>query len=192
MSKAITKRPKQKVTFKSSNYQIVKRISEVIDFLLDGLTKHEIVRYASEKWRVGERQTETYLARANVKIEEIATKAQEGAFDKIRARLERQYRRAVQAGDGQLARLLILDMRRLYALDKAPKAPIDEDGNAVPPELKQTINVLAILNREAPEAFNKFVEVTTVPRTNGKTKKRRLPAKTKTKIRKQKNGTEKH
>jgi len=179
MSKAITKRPKRKVTPKGSNYQIVKRISEVIDFLLDGLTKHEIVRYASEEWRVGERQTETYLARANVKIEEIATKAQEGAFDKVRARLERQYRRAVQAGDGQLARLLILDMRRLYALDKAPKAPTDEDGNAVPPELKQTINVLAILNQKAPEAFDKFVEVTTVPGTNGTTKKKRLSAKTK-------------
>jgi len=50
----------------------------------------------------------------------------------------------------------------------------------VSPELKQTINVLAILNQKHPEAFNKFVEVTTMPETNGTTKKKRLPAKTKT------------
>ena len=184
MSKAITERPKRKVTPRSSNYQIVKRVGTVIDFLLDGLSKYEIVQYASKEWGITSRQLQTYLVRANAKIEEIATKAQEGAFDKVRVRLERQYRRAVQAEDGQLARLLILDMRRLYALDKAPKASIDEEGNAVPPELKQTINVLAILNQKAPEAFNKFVEVTTVPGTNGTAKKKRLPTKTKTKRRK--------
>lgn len=183
MSKAITKRPKRKVTPKSSNYQIVKRVGTVIDFLLDGLSKHEIVRFTSDEWGVGSRQTEVYLQRANIKIEEIATKAQEGAFNKVRARLERQYRRAIQTEDGQLARLLILDMRRLYALDKPAKSPINEDGNAVPPELKQTINILAILNQRAPEAFDKFVEVTTVPGTNGTAKKKRLPVKTKTKQR---------
>jgi len=73
---------------------------------------------------------------------------------------------------------------RLNGLDAAPKAPLDPDGNAVPPELKQTINILAMLNQQAPEAFDKFVEVTTVPGTNGTAKKKRLPTKTKTKRRK--------
>jgi len=54
----------------------------------------------------------------------------------------------------------------------------------VTPELKQTINVLAILNQKAPEAFDKFVEVTTVPKTNGTARKKRLPAKTKTRRKK--------
>lgn len=60
---------------------------------------------------------------------------------------------------------------RLNGLDAAPKVPVDPDGNAVPPELKQVINVLTILNQKAPDAFDKFVEVTTVPGTNGMAKK---------------------
>jgi len=72
---------------------------------------------------------------------------------------------------------------RLNGLDAAPKAPTDKDGNVVPPELKQTINVLAILNQKHPEAFDKFVEVTTVPGTNGMAKKKQIQAKTKTKRR---------
>jgi len=54
----------------------------------------------------------------------------------------------------------------------------------VTPELKQTINVLAILNQKAPEAFDKFVEVTTVPSANGTVrKKKQISTKTKTKRR---------
>jgi len=49
----------------------------------------------------------------------------------------------------------------------------------VTPELKHTINVLAILNQQAPDAFDKFVEVTTVSSANGNAKNKRLPAKTK-------------
>jgi len=77
---------------------------------------------------------------------------------------------------------------RLNGLDAAPKAPTDKDGNVVPPELKQTINVLAILNQKHPEAFDAFVEVTTVPGANGAVrKKKQLSAKTKTKRRKKAN-----
>ncbi len=62
---------------------------------------------------------------------------------------------------------------RLNGFDAPPKAPVDKDGHVVPPELKRTINVLAMLNREAPEAFDKFVEVTTVPPgENGTAKKK--------------------
>jgi len=71
---------------------------------------------------------------------------------------------------------------RLNGLDAAPKTPTDKDGNVVPPELKQTINVLAILNQKHPEAFDAFVEVTTASGVNGVArKKKQLPAKTKTK-----------
>jgi len=55
----------------------------------------------------------------------------------------------------------------------------------VTPELKQTINILAILNQRHPDAFDKFVEVTTVPGANGTVKKRKQIQK-KTKTRKKK------
>ena len=50
---------------------------------------------------------------------------------------------------------------------------VDADQQ-VTPELKQTINILAMLNQQAPEAFDKFVEVTTVPGTNSTAKKKHI------------------
>jgi len=65
---------------------------------------------------------------------------------------------------------------------------LDIKDQQVPPELKQTINILAILNQKHPEAFDAFVEVTTVPGANGAVRKRKqLLAKTKTKRRKKTN-----
>ncbi len=159
---------------KSTNAEVVQRIKFMVDLILDGLSSHEILQYTSVEWGgLSDRQIFEYISRANEKIELMAEKYQEEAFNKIRARLERQYRRALQIKDGYLARLLLQDMRKLYALDKAPRAPIDEDGHAVPPELKQTINVLAILNQKHPDAFDAFVEVTTVPPgENGTAKKK--------------------
>ena len=68
---------------------------------------------------------------------------------------------------------------RLNGLDVAQKSLVDGEGNVFPPELKQVINVLTVLNEKAPEAFDAFVEVTTEPRTNGMANKQ-IPAKTKT------------
>jgi len=70
---------------------------------------------------------------------------------------------------------LRLSARRiqLNGLNAPPKAPVDKGGNTVPPELKQTINVLATLQQKHPEAFDAFVEVTTVPPgENGTAKKK--------------------
>lgn len=106
---------------KGTNYEIIQRVSAVIDFILDGLSRHEIVQYSAQEWGINTRQTATYIAHANKKIGQMADKYERDAFNKIRARLERQYRVAVKAEDGHLARLLIQDMRKLYGFDKPEK-----------------------------------------------------------------------
>ena len=109
---------------KSTKYEVIQRVKLVIDFLLDGLSSNEIIHYGSEKWKITGRQVETYIQYANKRIERMAGKAEQRAFDRIRARLERQYRRAIQKEDGQLARLLMQDIRKLYGLDKPEQKEI--------------------------------------------------------------------
>lgn len=103
---------------KATNYEIIQRVKTVIDFLLDGLSRYEILQYTAENWKLHTRQTDQYIEWANTRIGRMAKKTEEHAFNKIRARLERQYRRAVQKDDGRLVRMLIQDMRELYGFDK--------------------------------------------------------------------------
>jgi len=155
---------------KATNYEIIQRVKLVIDLLLDGLTRYEICHYASKPrdefydeegknsgWGMSFRQTDRYIRFANKRIERMANKAEQEAFDKIRTRIEKQYRRAVQAKDGHLARLLIQDMRKLYALDKAPKAAVDNDGKPVPDAVHIT-TVLAILDADTAKQISKATQ----------------------------------
>lgn len=103
---------------KATNYEVIQRVKDVIDFLLDGLSRYEILEYARKNWDLSRAQSDIYIRRANIRIARMAKKAEEYAFDKIRARLEREYRRAVQKQDGRLVRMLIQDMRDLYGFDK--------------------------------------------------------------------------
>lgn len=49
---------------KSTNVEIDERINTVYDLLLRAHSRTQIVRYCAEKWKVGERQAENYIARA--------------------------------------------------------------------------------------------------------------------------------
>jgi hypothetical protein len=49
---------------KSTNTELDQRINTVYDLLLRAYSRTQIVRYAADNWQVGERQAETYIARA--------------------------------------------------------------------------------------------------------------------------------
>ena len=49
---------------KSTNLQIQERVNTVYQLLIKSYSRFEIVQYASEKWGVGDRQADEYLARA--------------------------------------------------------------------------------------------------------------------------------
>lgn len=57
--------------------------------------KHEIVRYASDNWGIGERQVESYLARAREALSEINKSSVEEHTAVIHAGLSRLYRIAL-------------------------------------------------------------------------------------------------
>ena len=84
--------------------------------------------------------TPIYIKWANKRIERQAARDDYDMFYKVKRRLQRQYRRAIQKEDGHLARLLIKDMRELYAFDKPRKAEVNESGKAISPEFNFIIN----------------------------------------------------
>jgi len=88
---------------KATNYEIILRVTRIIDFVLDGLSRYEIVQFGSKEWGITNRQVDDYIAYANKRISRMAEKIEEQSFNRIRNRLERQYRRAIQKGDGMLA-----------------------------------------------------------------------------------------
>ena len=147
---------------KATNYEIIQRVTRIIDFMLDGLSRYEIVQFGSKEWDITNRQVDDYIAYANKRIKIMADKIEEQAFSRTRNRLERQYRRAIQKDDGMLARLLIGDMRKLYSHDQAPKAAIDDAGKAViPVVLNRVSNFLTLIKDADPKAYEAFVKVTT-------------------------------
>ena len=114
---------------KSTNYEIIQRVKEVIGFLLDGLNRYEILEYTRENWELSRAQTDIYISRANTRIGRMAEQAEDKAFDRIRNRLERQYQSSIQDGDGRLTLAILDKMCKLYGLDKPIKiAPTTPDG----------------------------------------------------------------
>lgn len=49
---------------KSSNVEIDARVNTIYDLLLRAYSRTQIVRYCSDTWDVGERQSENYISRA--------------------------------------------------------------------------------------------------------------------------------
>ena len=111
---------------KSTRKELIERTSIMVGFLLDGLEPYEIRQYTSKEWEISGRQTDRYVLWANTRIQRAAERDDRHMLYTIKRRLVRQYRRAVQKGDGQLARLLIKDLRELYGFDKPKKVALTD------------------------------------------------------------------
>jgi len=110
---------------KATNYEIIQRVKLIVEFLLDGLSRYEIQQYAAKNWELTARPVDTYIAYANKRIGRLADKAEKKAFDLVRTRLERQYRRSCQKADGHLTLKVLDKMCKLYGLEKVvtPDSP---------------------------------------------------------------------
>ena len=122
---------------KSTKAEVIRRVTLVRNMILDGLEAHEMLQYSTqpeENWGVNLRMIYIYIKYANERIKRQAERDDVIMFYQVKRRLQRQYKRAVQNNEGQLARLLLKDMRELYGFDQPKKMPIDEHGNAVTPQ----------------------------------------------------------
>lgn len=55
---------------KSSRIEVARRIEQIAQLMVDGYTTTKIRRYSSQKWSLSARQTDVYIKRARLQIEE--------------------------------------------------------------------------------------------------------------------------
>ncbi len=53
---------------KSTNLEVTHRVNAVYKLLAEGQSRTQVLQFCSEKWGVGERQGENYVARAREKL----------------------------------------------------------------------------------------------------------------------------
>lgn len=72
---------------KSTNAEIEKRIFEIEQLVIRGYSYSQIIRYASEKWKITSRQTDEYISR----VKDVLKKQFEENKDKYKEMLVNQY-----------------------------------------------------------------------------------------------------
>jgi len=96
--------------------EVVQRVTEVFDLLLDGLRPCEVIRYVAEKWGVRSRQAENYLAKAYKQFEEAGRTKQERELGRAFTRLNRLYSIAISARDYKQALSVQKELNELLGL----------------------------------------------------------------------------
>ncbi|MFQ5641806.1 MAG: hypothetical protein ACE5IR_27845 [bacterium] len=116
---------------KANKAEVERRTTVVVDLLLDGLRRHEILKYIekNENWGISNSQTDEYIAKANEVINNYESGNRDAKIKKTEQRLEKLLSRAISKKDFRLARLLIQDIRTLFGIDRPIKiAPTTPDG----------------------------------------------------------------
>lgn len=91
------KKPKSKHD-KATDAEVERRITIVLDMLLNSLTYRQICLYASENWKLTSRQTERYIARAHDAIRQQQDKSRGMAYERAVSSIEDMIRRERQRG----------------------------------------------------------------------------------------------
>lgn len=111
---------------KSTEAEIDLRVSEVQDLLLNGETRHKIVRFGS-KWGISARQIDDYIAAARERIKEInATSLQEN-MALVTTNLWRIFRASVIEGDLAEANKALMNLAKVKGLENYTVTHVIED-----------------------------------------------------------------
>jgi hypothetical protein len=107
---------KTKTHPKSTNVEVEDRVNDVFSMLLVGAGRARIIQYAAEKWKVGTRQCDRYIEKANQQFRETNSHDRGLAFGKAAERLEHLYSRAMKSGDSRQALWVEKEIIGLYGL----------------------------------------------------------------------------
>jgi len=131
---------------KATKVEVQQRINEVYELLIGGASKGNIVRHAAEKWAVSERQTETYIKRANEHLAEAAAIRRDTELGKALARLNKLYMQALRVQDYRIALSVQKELNNLLALHAPSQQHVVhsglENGTPVPIMIVQPPRVI--------------------------------------------------
>jgi len=110
---------------KATNAEIELRVQTVIKMTIQGYSRAEIVRYGSNKWKIGDRQMDDYVAKAKDGIKEIASPDKDDQRAKSIARKEDLYQKAYKNSDWARCESVSNSLDKLLGLNEPVKTESD-------------------------------------------------------------------
>ena len=111
---------------KAEKHIVEQRINDLIQKLLRGDSREDILLYCSEKWNIGERQSDKYISRARDKLEKSVSRKIEYDYSKAVRRYEDLYRLSVEKKDYKTA---VSINEKLTALQGLNKIQVEHSGD---------------------------------------------------------------
>ena len=107
---------------KSTDIELRNRLLIVYKMVIEGYSKANIVRYGSEKWKIGERQIEDYLFKVKDKIKETYSNPyKESILNTHLAQLDDLYRKSYEFEDFKECRAILESRGKLLGLNEPEK-----------------------------------------------------------------------
>lgn len=109
------------------------RVRLVEEMILKGCNKSYIVQFVSEKYNIGERQVENYLAKARqqILIDFENTFDSESFKSEVYGRLQDLYRKNYTIEDFRECRNIVKDLRDMLGLDKPKQTDVTSMGEKI-------------------------------------------------------------
>lgn len=125
-----------KGNIKSSNAEFQKRVLIVLEMVVSGMRRREIIQNISEnealKWKVDVRQIDNYIAEAQKEIDKYSEKNKDATYKKCKARLDFLWRKNVAVKDYKAAMLVVDREAKIDGIDAPTKvANTTVDGQDV-------------------------------------------------------------
>lgn len=132
---------------KSSKGEVERRVTDIYTLRLACASHEYIVRYASEKWGVSERQVESYITKAIEKEKEEGKQVRENELIKAIKRLEDIYFKAYALQNYSECRLITKDMADLLGLRVVKHEHSGPGGKAIEIAQKEVEKIIDELDK---------------------------------------------
>jgi len=108
------------------------RTREVLQWILNGAPRYEVLRLASEKYNISERQVENYITKAHTLLRESHERGQDHAVSVAVAQRQSLYALALESGDYRLGLNVLADLAKLVGIYAPTKTDITTKGERLP------------------------------------------------------------
>ncbi len=115
----------RKITKKSYASEVYGRVNEVVELILRGLYRKNIIQYGS-KWNVTNRTVDKYISMANALLKKQAQKDFNSNYAKVQRRYDSLYYNAIENEDYGLATAITEKYAKLTGVNEPEKQEITE------------------------------------------------------------------
>lgn len=130
---------------KASNIEAKERYEIILEMMIQGARRNEIIRFCSSKWDIGVRMAEKYMKAVNDEIVKQHEKNRDLLIGRAALRFEDLYKKNYKAGDYRECRMVQESLNKLSGLNEPTEVKVIGGVQLVGPDGKTwTTNVSAV------------------------------------------------